>query len=67
VFRYTKIDVFKKNIEFPPKDDTTLNLSYNAIGCTCAQWSDPNAKSDTAQEYYYLEPASEKLPNADKL
>ena len=34
VFRYTKIEVFKKDIHYSPKHDTTLNLSYNAIQCT---------------------------------
>lgn len=67
VFRYTKINVFKKDIEYPSKDDTTLNLSYNAIECTCAQWSDTESKSDTGREYYFLEPANDKLINADKL
>lgn len=67
VFRYTKLDVFKKDIDYSPKEDTTLNLSYNAIGCTCAQWSDTKPTSDTTREYYYLEPANDKLINADKL
>jgi hypothetical protein len=67
VFRYTKIDVFQKDIEYSTKDDTTLNLSYNAIACTCAQWSDAQSTSDTTREYYFLEPANNKLTNADKL
>jgi hypothetical protein len=67
VFRYTKIDVFKKDIEYPAKDDTTLNLSYNAIECTCAQWSDTKSTADTVREYYFLEPANDKLINADRL
>ena len=67
VFHYTKIDVFKKDIEYSPKDDTTLNLSYNAIECTCAQWSDNKSSSDTVRHYYFLEPANNKLINADKL
>lgn len=67
VFRYTKIDVFKKDIEYLAKDDTILNLSYNAIECTCAQWSDTKQVSDTAREYYFLEPANDKLINVDKL
>ena len=62
------MEVFKKNIQYLPKDDTTLNLSYNAIECTCAQWSNTKTVSDTApREYYFLEPASDKLINADKL
>lgn len=67
VFRYTKIEVFKKDIEYSSKEDTTLNLSYNAIACTCAQWSDTKSMADTTKEYYYLEPANNKLINADKL
>ncbi len=67
VFRYSKIDVFKKEIEYLAKDDTTLNLSYNAIECSCAQWSDTKRVSDTVQQYYFLEPANDKLINADKL
>lgn len=68
VFRYTRIEVIKQDIKYSAKDDTTLNLSYNAIACTCAQWSDTKSIADTAQrEYFYLEPANDKLINADKL
>lgn len=67
VFRYVKIDVLKKNIAYSHKHDTTLNLSYNAIGCTCAQWSSTKPTSDTAKEYYYLEPANNNLLSADSL
>ena len=37
------------------------------ISCACAQWSNIKVTSDTAREYYYLEPANDKLINADKL
>lgn len=67
VFRYTSIEVKKLPIDYSPQDDTTLTLSYNAIGCTCAQWSETNSTSDTTKEYYYLEPADATLTNADKL
>lgn len=68
VFRYTKIEVYKKDIKYSAKDDTILNLSYNAIACTCAQWSDTKPIADTSQrEYIYLEPANDRLINADKL
>ena len=68
VFRYTKFEVRKKNIEYSPKNDTTLNLSYNAISCTCAQWSATKSITDTGKrEYVYLEPANDKLINADEL
>lgn len=67
VFRYTSMEVFKKDIEYSPKDDTTLNLSYNAIECACAQWTETKKASDTTREYYFLEPANDNLINADKL
>ncbi len=67
VFRYTTIEVLKKEIEYSVEDDTTLNLSFNAIECTCAQWSDTKTASDSVTQYYFLEPANEKLINADKL
>jgi hypothetical protein len=67
VFRYTKMEVFKKDNDYSSKDDITLNLAYNAIGCPCAQWSEVKSESDTTKEYYYLEPANNKLINADNL
>lgn len=67
VFRYTSIEVKKLELHYPPEDDTTLTLDYNAIGCTCAQWSEVKVTADTAKVYYYLEPADETLLNADKL
>lgn len=68
VFRYTKMEVMKKDIKYPAKDDTTINLTYNAIDCTCAQWSYTSSTSDAGKrEYVYLEPANNKLINADKL
>jgi hypothetical protein len=67
VFHYTKIDVLKKDVKYSPKDDITLNLVYNAVACTCSQWSDIKTNSDTVKKYYYLEPANNKLVDADKL
>lgn len=67
VFRYNKIEVFKKDIDYSPEEDTTVTLSYNAIGCTCAQWSYSSQEGDTKRDYLYLEPASDKLINADNL
>ena len=69
VFRYTKLEVTEKDIQYSPKEDTTiLNLSYNAIACTCAQWSETKFASDTnKREYYFLVPANKQLINADKL
>src|SRR5581483_7642550 len=49
------------------KNDTTLRLTYNAISCTCAQWSETKATSNSTKEYYYLEPVNDKLINADTL
>jgi hypothetical protein len=67
VFRYTDMKVFKKDIAYSPKDDTMLNLSYNAIECSCAQLTETKKTSDTTREYYFLEPANDKLINADRL
>lgn len=69
VFRYTKLEVYEKDIKYSSKEDTIiLNLSYNAIACTCAQWSETRLVADTnKREYYFLVPANEHLINADKL
>jgi hypothetical protein len=50
------------------KKDTTLILNYNAISCTCAQWSESkyNDKPDI-KKYYYLVRANKRLINADNL
>jgi len=48
--------------------EKTFKLVYNAIGCSCAQWSE--TKFNTKPEkriYYYLERANSKLIDADKL
>lgn len=68
VFRYTRIEV----IDMPNfKADTkieTLTLVYNAISCTCAQWSETRFKNSTNKgPHYWLEPANEKLIEADNL
>ena len=43
----------------------TLTLIYNAISCTCAQWSETRKSEDTnRKQNYWLEPANEKLLNA---
>jgi hypothetical protein len=68
VFRYSKIEVidnpnFKADSKFE-----TLTLIYNAISCTCAQWSDTRKTEKTnRKQNYWLEPANEKLINADTL
>jgi hypothetical protein len=46
----------------------TLILNYNAISCSCAQWSDSRfdkKENPDKKDYYWLEPANEKLINAD--
>lgn len=68
VFRYTKFEVID-NPNFKPKSKVeTLTLIYNAISCTCAQWSETRFNKDTDKKiYYWLEPANGKLINADTL
>ena len=68
VFRYTNIEVID-NPNFKPESRTeTLTLIYNAISCTCAQWSETRFgnKNDTKQNFW-LEPADKKLINADTI
>lgn len=68
VFRYTKVEVID-NPNFKPNSKVeTLTLIYNAISCTCAQWSKTRKSEniDTNQNYW-LEPANEKLINAETL
>ena len=68
VFRYTKIEIKKRKIDYPEKDNETFNLSYNAIACTCAQWCETDSIMDTSKvEFAYLEPANNNLINADSL
>ena len=46
-----------------------LDISYAAIMCPCAQWFETKLADDTSIdiEYFYVEPASPKLINADTL
>ena len=68
VFRYSKLEVCKKDLEYSTKDDKTITLSYNSISCECAQWSESKLITDTAKrEYIYLEPANEEIINADDI
>jgi hypothetical protein len=50
------------------KKISTIIVTYGYVGCTCAQWviNDKRLKSTDA-EYIYLEPANNKLIDADKL
>jgi hypothetical protein len=68
VFRYTKIEVLNKPNFKPGSKIQTLILSYNAIACTCAQWSESKLdNSPDKRVNYWLEPANKKLVNADTL
>ena len=68
VFRYTELEVLDKPNFKPDTKIETLNLRYNAISCTCAQWSDIKLQKDPDQRiYYWLEPANDTLINADSL
>ncbi|PDS21965.1 hypothetical protein B0A77_14615 [Flavobacterium branchiophilum] len=68
VFRYTKLEVID-NPDFKADSKVeTLTLIYNAISCTCAQWCDTRKTENTnRKQNYWLEPANEKLINADAL
>lgn len=68
VFRYTNIEVIDKPDFKPESKIDTLTLIYNAISCTCAQWSEARFSNNTEnKKFYWLEPANEKLINADTL
>ncbi len=59
----------KSEHDFKPTKVETLFLNYNAIACTCAQWSDSKIdKRDAGKKaYYWLEPADKNLMDADQL
>ncbi|CAD0004135.1 hypothetical protein [Flavobacterium chungangense] len=65
---YTKkVAIDKPGFESKSKIET-LTLIYNAISCTCAQWSETRFNSIADKKiYYWLEPATQKLINANKL
>lgn len=70
VFRYTELEVFDKPTFKPDTKVETLILNYNAISCSCAQWSDSRfdkKENPDKKNYYWLESANEKLINADHL
>ena len=68
VFRYTKIQVVDK-LDFKPNSKIeTLTLDYNAIACTCAQWSESKYSNNHGKKvFYWLEPFNGKLIEADTL
>jgi hypothetical protein len=68
VFRYTKLEVIDNPNFKPDSKIETLTLIYNAISCTCAQWSETRYSNDKSKKiYYWLEPSNAKLINADTL
>ncbi len=68
VFRYTKLEVIDKPNFKPDSKIQTLTLIYNAISCTCAQWSETRYSNDTDKKiYYWLEASNNKLIKADTL
>jgi hypothetical protein len=68
VFRYTNLEVLDKPNFKPDSKIQTLTLIYNAISCTCAQWSETQNSNDTDKKiYYWLEPYNNKLIKADTL
>lgn len=69
VFRYTKFRMIAKGSKLKSTaPGQTLSVVYGAIGCTCAQWSKINSNGRPGeQEYFYLERANDKLPDADTL
>jgi hypothetical protein len=68
VFRYTKIKIIDKPNFQPNTKVQALTLNYNAIACTCAQWSESNnAGKPDKRKYYWLEPANKSLVDADTL
>jgi len=68
VFRYTKIEAID-NPNFKPNSKIeTLTLSYNAISCSCAQWSESRFNNFPEKRVnYWLEPANQNITNADTL
>ncbi|MBV9986521.1 MAG: hypothetical protein JO301_02510 [Chitinophagaceae bacterium] len=67
VFNYTKIEVIRKEIDYPAKDNITLALSYglDASGCSRPQWINTRHSNTKPAERYFLEPANQHLLNAD--
>jgi hypothetical protein len=68
VFRYTDFDVID-NPDFKPKSKVqTLTLTYDAIACTCAQWSESKFDNSSDKKVrYWLESSNQNLPSADTL
>jgi hypothetical protein len=68
VFRYSKLEIIENPNFKPDSKIETLTLIYNAISCTCAQWSETRKSEEiNKKENFWLEPANEKLIKADTL
>lgn len=46
------------------KNSQTLDLTYQGIMCTCAQWAETKDSRMHQQEPFYLEPADSSITNA---
>jgi hypothetical protein len=53
VFRYSKIEVIDNPNFRPDSKVETLTLIYNAIACTCAQWSETRFSNETYKKKYF--------------
>ena len=69
VFRYNTLEVIENSsLEYLPEDDQILTLDYNAIECTCAQWSESKFSDlPNKRKYLYLERGNKNIINADTL
>ncbi len=68
VFRYTDIEVVNNPEYRPDSKIETLTLIYNAISCSCAQWSEWNSIKDSENnQRYWLEADNKNLIDADSL
>ncbi|RYY68468.1 MAG: hypothetical protein EOO13_12220 [Chitinophagaceae bacterium] len=68
VFRYTKLEVVDNPNFKPGSKVETLTLIFNAISCTCAQWSETRkSEAINRSQNFWLEPANNELIMADTL
>lgn len=68
VFRYVNIEVVNNPNVKPASKIQTLTLSYNAISCNCAQWTESKFDNNANNAiHYWLEPSNENLIQADTL
>lgn len=65
---FTKYEEVISPAEISSKKDITLTLSYHAVSCSCAKWSETRFADQSEQkEYIYLERGDLELLNADDL